>query len=51
MFCLRNFHSSLRMLCSVVDKLVHFRRLNLSRVLCLGMGGSVSKPSQVYRKC
>lgn len=53
MFCL---HTSLRMLCNAVDNLVHIRRslntrLNLSRLLCLGMGGSVSKPSQVYRKC
>ena len=53
MFCL---YTSLRMLCNAVDNLVHIRRssntrLNLSHLLSLGMGGSISKPSQVYRKC
>ena len=41
----------LRMLYNAVDKLVHFGRLNLWSLLCLGMGGSITKPSHFYTKC
>ena len=44
------------LLYNAVDKLVHFgrsfnTRLNLSSLLSLGMGGSITKPSHFYTKC
>ena len=39
-------------LCNAIDELVDFRTTwNLRSLLCLGMGGSVTKPSEFYPKC